>query len=87
MLISFYIAHYEWPFLYILTVSFYEACYLEMCVYFLYSQTEVELLAQCANSLGCGDYINSVQEHLFLVQCFCIIFKLWLVYYINSNYF
>lgn len=47
---------------------------------------DVELVAQCANSLRFGDFISSVQEHVFVVQCFCIIFTLCLVWCINSDY-
>lgn len=69
------------PSLYILTIRefFCEAYY--MCNEHLLVNTniDVELVTQCANSLRFGDSVNSVQEHVFVIQCFCIIFTLCLV--------
>lgn len=73
-------------YIYSQSMSFYEARYVWNKHLLVNTNIDVELVTQCANSLRFGDSINSVQEHIFVVQCFCIIFTLCLVWCINSDY-
>lgn len=73
-------------YIYSQSMSFYEARYVWNKHLLVNTNIDVELVTQCANSLRFGDSINSVQEHVFVVQCFCIIFTLCLVWCINSDY-
>lgn len=85
--ISFYVAYCKWPFLCICTVGqFLGACYMwNVRLFLVLTNIKVEFLAHCADHLRLRASVSSVQGHLFLAQCCCIIFRLCLGWCTNCG--